>query len=113
MTPKRVDQNQREIVEALRAVGAAVQILSDVGHGCPDLLVGYGRSHTNYLLEVKMPGAPLTADEIRWHQNWPGQIAVVHSPEEALMIIRFKQPFGGARKRRGAEALSDEEMGLD
>ncbi len=39
--PKRVDDNQREIVKALRAVGACVQSLAEIGQGCPDLLVFY------------------------------------------------------------------------
>ena len=37
----RTDSNHEEIVKALRAVGATVQSLAGVGHGVPDLLVGY------------------------------------------------------------------------
>ena len=36
-TRGRVDQNQKDIVEGLRSVGASVEILSNVGGGVPDL----------------------------------------------------------------------------
>lgn len=81
----RADANQREIVAALRQVGATVQHLHQVGHGCPDILVGY-RSE-NYLLEIKRPGELLTAREYCWRSNWRGVMHVVHSPEEALRAI--------------------------
>lgn len=86
----RIDDNQPEIVKALRAVGATVQPLSAVGKGCPDLLVGY--LHSNYLLEVKDGSKPpsrraLTADEAKWHGAWRGQSSVVNSVDEALKAI--------------------------
>ena len=47
--PKSVDANQPEIVAALRAAGATVQHLHEVGQGCPDILAGFrGR---NYLID--------------------------------------------------------------
>lgn len=87
MTPKRVDANQREIVAALRGIGVDVHITSDLGHGFPDLCVGFGGR--NLLIEVKCAGAPLTANELRWHRDWRGQVAVVHSVEEVLALIRM------------------------
>lgn len=97
---KRVDRNQTLIVDALRSVGASVQVLSDVGKGCPDLLVGFRR--VNYLMEVKDGEAPpskqkLTEDELKWHYAWRGQKAVVHSVDEALEVIglRFSALRGG------------------
>ena len=55
---KRVDANQGEIVDALRAVGAKVQPLHMVGEGVPDLLVRYrGDLH---LVEVKDGRKPPT-----------------------------------------------------
>ena len=81
----RADSNQREIVQALRTCGAAVQHIHREGHGCPDILCGY--KGKNYLLEIKMPGASLTKDELEWHSKWDGQVAVVHSIEEALNAI--------------------------
>ena len=37
----KIDENQPEIVDALRAMGCSVTILSAVGNGCPDILVGF------------------------------------------------------------------------
>lgn len=92
--PKRVDGNQREIAAALRAVGATVQHLHEVGHGCPDLLVGY-RS-VNFLLEVKDGSKPpskrrLTPDEEKFHQVWRGHVTTVETIEQALQAIGAEQ----------------------
>lgn len=90
-TAHRVDDNQQKIVEALRSVGATVQILSAVGKGCPDLLVGIFKR--NFLMEVKDGEKPLsaqslTADEAIWHNEWKGQVAVVSNVDEALAAIK-------------------------
>lgn len=84
------DDNQEEIVKALRQTGATVQILSAVGSGCPDLLVGY--RGVDYLLEVKDGEKPpsrrrLTPDEAVWHSSWRGWVRVVNSVDEALAAI--------------------------
>jgi Holliday junction resolvase len=86
----KVDQNQAEIVAALRAVGATVQSLATAGDGVPDLLVGHGG--LNYLLEVKDGNKPpskrqLTDDQVKWHTDWHGQCCVVSGPREALAAI--------------------------
>lgn len=88
--PKRVDTNQREIVAALRSVGASVTHLHMVGKGVPDLIVGY--RGVNYLLEVKdgskTPSKQqLTPDEAKWHASWRGQVRVVNSVDQALELI--------------------------
>ena len=98
--PRKRDGNEKEIVAALRAVGASVSHLSD--SGVPDLLVGY-RGET-YLLEIKEPGqgqnkrrskggvGDLTASQVTWWQTWLGKPAVVvRTVDEALGAI-------GARK---------------
>lgn len=89
----RVDANQRQIVAALRAIGATVQLLHTVGRGVPDLLVGF--RGINYLLEIKDGAKPpskrrLTPDERRWHELWRGQVAVVSSVDEALEAIHAR-----------------------
>lgn len=90
MSAKRIDANQPDIVRALRKIGASVQSLASVGHGCPDLLVGY--RNKNFTFELKDPSQPpskrrLTPDETEWHQSWKGQIHVIETFEEALKII--------------------------
>ena len=86
----KADANQSEIVAALRKVGATVQHLHSVGQGCPDLAVGY-RGAT-YLLECKDGSKPpsarkLTDNQIEWHANWRGHVAVVATVKEALTAI--------------------------
>lgn len=90
MTPKRVDANQGEIVDALREVGASVQTLHEVGKGCPDLVVGY-RS-MNFLFEVKDGNKPpskrkLTPAEQRFFDTWRGRVWIVESATDAIQII--------------------------
>lgn len=89
MTPRtaaKVDANQKEIVAALRRIGATVQCLHMVGHGCPDLLVGWHGE--NILMEVKMTGGDMTPDELKWHAAWQGEVNVVRSIQDALECLR-------------------------
>lgn len=80
---RRVDGNQKAIVAALRAAGRFVEVLSDVGRGVPDLLVSW--SGKCLLMEVKMPGEKLTADQLTWHRSWKGPaVAVATTPQDAL-----------------------------
>lgn len=87
----RTDSNQKEIVMALRQVGASVVSLAGVGSGCPDLLVATSRSG-NLLFEVKdgskkQSARRLTEDEQNFHALWRGPIYIVESVEDALKII--------------------------
>ena len=89
-TAAKVDANQREIVAALRSVGATVQPLHAVGQGCPDISVGW--RGVNYFLEVKDGEKPpsarkLTPAQEDWHGGWKGHVAVVSSVAEALAAI--------------------------
>ena len=86
----KVDDNQGEIVAALRAAGCSVTSLASVGRGCPDLVVG--RAGVTYLLEVKDGSKPpskrrLTPDEKAWHGAWRGQVAVVESVQDAFKAV--------------------------
>lgn len=83
--PAKTDQNQAEIVDALRRVGASVEITADVGRGFPDLVVGF--RDVTYLMEVKTSKGKPTADQVRWHALWRGQVAIVRSIDEALGVI--------------------------
>ena len=89
----RKDDNQDEIVDALRAIGATVQTLHQLGCGVPDLLVGWRGA--NLLLEVKDGSKPpsrrrLTKDEADWHEAWRGQVATVNSADEALELLQIQ-----------------------
>ena len=91
----RVDANQRAIVAALRQIGASVQSLADIGHGCPDLLVGF-RGRT-LLFEVKdgskvKSARALTPDEEAWIGAWEGApVFVVESVEQAIQTVTFEE----------------------
>ena len=79
----KLDANQRQIVDALRAAGVTVQLLSRVGGGCPDLLCGAGG--VSYLLEVKRPGQKPRPEQIEWAARWRGvAVQVVTNEREAL-----------------------------
>lgn len=86
----RTDDNQVEIVKALREFGASVLVLSSVGKGCPDLLVAY-KTRT-LLMEVKNPAKipsqrKQTPDEQKFAASWQGELRVVETVAEALACL--------------------------
>jgi Holliday junction resolvase len=88
----RTDGNHEEIVKALRAVGATVQSLAAVGHGVPDLLVGY--QGKTILMEVKdgtkSPSKrQLTEDQVKWIDAWSGgSVYIVDNVEAAWNALK-------------------------
>lgn len=86
MYAKKIDNLQREVVNALREICASVTILSGVGKGVPDLLVGF--RGVNFLIEVKSrKTAKLTPDQVEFFYTWMGQVAVIYSVEEAIALV--------------------------
>jgi len=96
----KVDTNQAAVVDALRRAGCSVQCLHAVGGGVPDLLVGrevptggpLGRERRTFLIEVKDGSrAPseckLTPDQVLWHREWRGHVAVAETVEQALRAV--------------------------
>jgi len=107
----RIDENQSIIVEALKAAGASVVHLHQLGQGIPDILVGLPgitivgklsehmlklfrsidgltiHHGANLLIEIKMPGKDLTDDEAEFFEEYRGQCTIVFSPEEALDLV--------------------------
>lgn len=87
----RVDDNQSQIVDALRAIGATVRVVTQ-GGGLPDLLVGF-RGHT-ILMEVKDGKKPpshraLTPAEQKFFDEWRGGlVVVVNSIDEAIATLK-------------------------
>ena len=80
----KADHNQKSIVEMLREVGASVQPLTNVGSGCPDLLVGF--QGKNHLFEIKNVDGRnrMTTYQIIWHDRWRGSVAVVETWQQAF-----------------------------
>lgn len=89
----RVDANQAEIVKKLREMGASVLILSPMGKGIPDLLIGW--QGKNYLAEVKNlegRGIKLTPDEQLFFTHWRGQAEIVTCCEDVPSLLEGKEP---------------------
>lgn len=86
----RRDDNEKEIIAAMREAGAYVKAVND--EGLFDLLVSY-RGET-MLIEVKDGAKPpsarrLTEAEQKFHDEWPGSnLYIVNSVEEALALLR-------------------------
>lgn len=79
----KVDANQSAIVDALRRIGAQVEVL-----GKPlDLLVDH-RGKTS-LIEVKNSDGKdqLTVAQVEFIARWTGPVYVVRSPEEAVRAV--------------------------
>lgn len=88
----RVDENQPDIIAALRRIGVSVQPLHMVGKGCPDAVIGYHK--VNGLIEIKDGSKPkseqaLTKDEERWISGWRGDVVIVRSVAEALEYAEY------------------------
>jgi hypothetical protein len=89
---RRVDRTQNCLVKKFRALGAKVLILSDVGRGVPDLVLGVGDKL--FFVEVKDGAKPpsgrrLTEDEEKFFKEWPLFCHIVSTEEEAENL--FKQ----------------------
>lgn len=87
----RPDDNQDEIVAALRAIGCQVAITSGVGNGFTDLVVSRATCG-NLLMEIKDGKKPpserkLTEAEVRFHGSWLGPIVIVDSVDAALRAV--------------------------
>lgn len=90
----RIDDNQKEIVKALRNIGASVKHTHMV-KGFVDIVVSY-RQQT-YLIEIKdgkkKPSARrLTPDEQDFHDNWQAPVYVVESIAQALDVVLHNPP---------------------
>jgi hypothetical protein len=85
----RRDDNEQDIIRAMREAGAYVKQIND--EGLFDLLVNY-RGET-MLIEVKDGAKPpsarrLTDAEQKFHDEWPGSdLYIVNSVEEALALL--------------------------
>lgn len=84
MRAKRVDINQKAIVEHLRAMGGSVFHLHTVGLGCPDILLGV--NNQTYLVEIKAnEKAKFTEAQIRFMAEWKGSKVIrLNSVQDAI-----------------------------
>lgn len=99
----RIDENQPDLVAFLRKAGASVQLLSKVGQGCPDLLVGY--LELTVAAEVKNPAKPradqeLTPAQVLWFKAWNGDKPwILKNESDCLELLAHM------RKRAGKSIL--------
>ncbi len=85
MRRAKVDQNQAEIVAALRDFGAAVTSLHRVGEGVPDLLVSF--LGVWYLMEIKSGKAKTNDLQNEWIEKQKAPTFIVRSPGDAIRIL--------------------------
>lgn len=85
---KRVDINQKAIVEHLRAMGGSVFHLHTVGLGCPDILLGV--NNQTYLVEIKAnEKAKFTEAQIRFMAEWKGSKVIrLNSVQDAIDFMK-------------------------
>jgi hypothetical protein len=83
------DKNQKDVVKALRNMGADVFLLHMVGGGIPDLMVAYA-GHT-ILIEIKNgEDKRLTPQQLTLFANWKGgHLARVNSVQEAEELLKW------------------------
>lgn len=88
----RVDVNQKQIVEALRAYGCSVLHLHQLKN-CFDILVGY--KGLTFLFEIKKSAKDkLTEGELKFKNEWFGSpVHVITSELEAIDIIEKEVHF--------------------
>lgn len=86
----KVDDSQQSIVDALRRCSCRVLVLSRVGHGTPDLLVGTPRGRLIFI-ECKTDGknaTRLTPEQDEFHRDWRRfPIFICRTPQQALDAI--------------------------
>lgn len=83
------DKTERDIVDALRGIGAQVFRLHTARPGVPDLVVVW-RGRTVFM-EVKAPGgrlSPAQCETCAAIEAAGGQVAVVRSVDEALHALQ-------------------------
>lgn len=86
-----VDQNQKEIVQALKKIGASVLIVN----GVVDIIVGYRDNNgtpQNFMFEIKNPKLKpsqraLTEAEVKFHSQWKGQLNIIETWQDAFVLI--------------------------
>ena len=85
---KRVDSNQKQVVQELRDLGFSVALTYQLGKGFPDFVVGFNDLF-NIPVELKSKGGKLTEDEIEFHKNYKGYIIIAFSTEDVIDGIRI------------------------
>lgn len=90
----RVDGNQPELVALWRKMGVSVAVTSMVGHGFPDVCLGFDtpQGRVCLLVEIKNGKKPLSAqkltkDEQEFFEKWKGQYDIVRNEVDAINLV--------------------------
>lgn len=85
---RKVDANQKIIIDALQKLGYSVAV-TNMGEGFPDLVVARENQDAK-LVEVKNPdggGNRLTPEQQTFHEQWRGIIYIVESVEDVIVQL--------------------------
>jgi len=91
---KRTDANHKQIIDQIRQISfASVFSTHELGKGFPDIVVGF--RGINYLFEIKdgkksASQKKLTEAEIKFRNNWMGQVHIIEKIEDVLEILKIK-----------------------
>ena len=98
MRAKRVDANQREIVETLRRLGLSVLHLHTVGMGAPDIAVGYGGC--SMLAEIKTKKGKFTKAQNEMMRWWTGGVYLLRTADDCMSLrdtlVRWHRKINGS-----------------
>jgi hypothetical protein len=91
------DGNQAAIIEALEGIPeCSVLVLSAVGGGCPDLLIGYRGA--NLLVELKNPDVyynpklPTMVKQDEFRKTWKGRVIKAYTLKEIITELTGWNP---------------------
>ena len=91
----RVDRNQKELVRAIRDMGASAESLARLGDGFPDLLVGIS-DQVMVLAEIKSEKGKLTPTQVKWRDRWRGPAPyIVRSIDDAVVLVNNLRDYAG------------------
>lgn len=91
---RKVDNNQHFIVEKFRKLEFTVLILSEMGNGCPDLLISHPFAKGwSALCEIKDGSLPLSKQkltplQIRFHAKWSGNLFIIRSESDVEELFK-------------------------
>ena len=88
MRGKRVDENQKAILDDLKRLHINYFVASDVGAGFPDIVIGF--RGINWFIEIKTETGKQTKSQIKFEKEWQGQYAICRSTEQVLEVIGAK-----------------------
>ena len=82
----RKDKNHNAIVVTLQKLGASVMDISTLGHGRPDIVIGF--KGKNYLAEIKDEKGKLNDDQVLFSKFWLGsKIEVLRTSQDCVKLL--------------------------